>query len=316
MAKFRSPWRLLRPLLLAGAVTATWLTLSSSAATADSSTESGSLLGGVTSSVSTLSAPLTGAVSPLLEPKSPAAPAAKPAGLLLPAVSNLASTADQFVAAVPVVKSVVPSGAVSAVAVPVAAATDGTVAGLVDVAVPPLVTAVPIIEPVVQPVTDLVTGETPLPAALPGVLDPSVDLPAALGSDPALASDPTAVGASTEVAAPAALEKTGTVAHAAADAPWTSLASTGLSAAGIPSASLHPATLETPLAEGPSPSPLPAQAPGSGAGSGASSSGPSGAVAWLNDFDLDLPLSGTFSISGAFKHAPSPVSFDPGSSPD
>ena len=310
MAKVRSPWRMLRPLLLAGAVTATWLTLSSSAATADSSTESGSLLGGVTSSVSSISGPVTGNVSPLLETKSPPAPTAA-AGLVQPAVSSLAHTTDQLVAAVPIAKSIVPSGTITAVAVPVAAATDRAVAGLAEVTVPPLVEAVPILEPVVQPVTDVVTGATPLPDALPGVLAPSGDVPEVL------VSDTTSLGASTEVSAPAAVENAETVAHSAADLPGTSLASTGSSAAGTSSASFHPATHGTPLSDGPSPSPVPAPAlPGSGAGSGASPSGSSGAAAWLNDFDLTLPLSGAFPISGASKHSPSPVSFDPGSSPD
>lgn len=309
MAKVRSPWRLLRPLFLAGAVTATWLTLSSSAATADTSTDTGSLLGGVTSSVSSLTAPLTGAT--------PRAAAATPTGLLQPLVGGLADTTDQLVAAVPVVRSIVPSGTVSTVAVPLAAAADGAVAGLVDVAVPPLVEAVPVLEPVVQPVAGLVTGTTPLPAVvpavLPGVPDASGDLPEALALDAA------APMTASEVSAPAGTDLAETTAGEATGSSGPSLVLTGSAAAGTPGASLHQAAARAPFTEDPGPWPVPAPAPaapGSGAGGGASPSGPSGAAAWLDDFDLDLPLAGNYPISGASEHAHSPVSFDPGSSPD
>ncbi|MET3719309.1 MULTISPECIES: hypothetical protein [unclassified Arthrobacter] len=306
MAKVRSPWRLLRPLLLAGAVTATWLTLSSSAATADSSTDSGSLLGGATSPVSSVSAPLAGAVNPLLEAKMPAVPAAPPTGLLQPVVGNVANTADLLVASVPVVKSVVPDGTVSGAAVLVAAATDGALTGPLEAAVLPLVEAVPILEPVVQPVAGLVTGATPLPSVLPGIVDPSVGLPDVVA--PEMAAPET----SSAVPAPGVPDDFATVGTAIAASGPLALAVTG---AGTPSAFLLPAAAGSPLAEGPSPAPVPAS-PGSGGGSGSSASGSSGTAAWLNGFDLELPLSGTCLIRGASEHAPSPVSFDPGSSPD
>jgi hypothetical protein len=283
---------------------------------ADTSTDSGSLLGGVTSSVSSLTAPLTG-VTPPAEIKAPvalagpAAPAATPTGLLQPLAGSLANTTDQVVAAVPVVGSIVPSGTVSTVAVPVAAVADGAVAGLVDVAVPPLVEAVPILEPVVQPVADLVTGATPLPAVLTDVPDASGDLPEALASDTAAPTTGSAVSAH------AVRDHAGAAVDEVMGSSRRSLAHTGSPAAATPGASLHQAATHAPLTEDPSPSPVPAPAaPGSGAGGAASPSGPSGAAAWLNDFDLDLPFPGTHPISGTSEHAPSPVSFDPGSSPD
>jgi hypothetical protein len=315
VAKVRSPWRLLRPLLLAGAVTATWLTLSSSAASAEATTDSGPLLGGVTSSISSLTAPLAGDVSSVetkapLAVTSPAAPASSP-GLLQPLVDSLGNTTDPVVAAVPVAGSIVPSGTVSAVAIPVAAVADNAVAVLVEVAVPPLVEAAPILAPVVQPVTELVTGATPLPAVLPSVLDASLDLPAALVPETAVVqTDP-------EVSAPAVLEHAETSVNEAARVSGPSLAHTGSSAAGTPGAFLPQAAPGAALTENPSPSPSPAPAaPGSGTLGGASPSGPSAAAAWLNDFDLHLPLPGYYPIGGASEHAPSPVSFDPGSSPD
>jgi hypothetical protein len=317
VAKVRSPWRLLRPLFLAGAVTATWLTLSSSAATADTSTDSGSLLGGVTSSVSSLTAPLTG-VTPPVEAKAPVAladppaPSATPTGLLQPLAGSLANTTDQVVAAVPVVRSIVPSGTVSTVAVPLATVADGAVAGLVDVAVPPLVEAVPVLEPVVQPVADLVTGATPLPAVLPGVPNASGDLPEALAPDTAAPTTVSAVTGS-DGSAHAVPGHAETAVDEVIGSSRPSLAHTGTPATATPGASLRQAATHAPLTEDPSPSPVPAPAaPGSGAG-GAS---PSGVAAWLNDFELDLPFSGTHPITGTSEHAPAPVSFDPGSSPD
>jgi hypothetical protein len=278
------------------------------------------LAAGVTSSVSSLAVPLAGAV-PFTQTTGPGAlagppaGAARPAGLLQPLVGGVTNTADQLVGSVPVVKSIVPSGTVSAVAIPAAAVADGAVAGLVDVAVPPLVDALPLLEPVVQPVAGLVTGATPLPVVLPGVPDTLGELPGALVPDTAPAAGPAGSG-------PAVPEHAESAADVAAGSPGTALARTRAAAAATPGAFLRapvPGSPGSPVAEDPAPSPAPAlpapAAPGSGAG-GASPSGPSGAAAWLNDFDLDLPLSGTHSVSGASGQGPSPVSFDPGSSPD
>ncbi|WP_306901314.1 hypothetical protein [Arthrobacter sp. B1I2] len=67
------------------------------------------------------------------------------------------------------------------------------------------------------------------------------------------------------------------------------------------------------------PSPLPAQvpaAPGSGTGSGGASGSPSGAAAWLSPFDFGFERPGAVHAGETSEHAPAPVSFDPGSSPD
>nr|WP_306632017.1 hypothetical protein [Arthrobacter ulcerisalmonis] len=74
---------------------------------------------------------------------------------------------------------------------------------------------------------------------------------------------------------------------------------------------------EQPLPLGPSP--LPAQvpaAPGSGTGSGGASGSPSGAAAWLSPFDFGFERPGAVHAGETSEHAPAPVSFDPGSSPD
>ncbi|MGY4540736.1 hypothetical protein ACVWY0_000642 [Arthrobacter sp. UYNi723] len=196
MAKVRSPWRALRPLLLAGAVTATWLTLSASAATADSSRDSGSLLGGLTSSAASLTAPLSGAVSPVLEA---ASPAPSPTGLLQPVVGRVAGTADQLIAAVPVVKSVVPAGSVTGVDVPVAAVVDTAADDLIETVAPPLTDAAPVLEPILKSVVDLVDATVASsPVQLPGTSNnllavtgmPSLPVPAGTEMHAAPAESP------------------------------------------------------------------------------------------------------------------------------
>ncbi|GAC1372249.1 MAG: hypothetical protein NVSMB43_08800 [Pseudarthrobacter sp.] len=194
-------------------------------------------------------------------------------------------------------------------AVPVAATADGAVARLV--AAPPLVEAVPILEPVVEPVAGLVTGVAPLPAILPGVPDVSDDLPE--GSAP----DPAALQTGSDLALLAVPEPAETAADEQTGLSGPALAHRGSAAAGTLDGSLPQAATDAPLTEVPLPSPVPAPvAPGSGTGSGASPSGPSGAAACPADFHPYLPSAGTCAISGAPEHAPSPVSFDPGSSPD
>jgi hypothetical protein len=316
MAKALSPWRVLRPVLLAGAATLTWLTFSTSAATADTSTDSGSLLGGLTSSVSSLSAPLAGTVSP---PPGTAAPAAAPAaapepGLLQPFVGSAAGEADQLVAAVPVLNALVPTGTVSTISAPVAIVTDEAAAGLVDAVAPPLSEAVPVLEPVLQPVADVVNGVTPLPVPLP-----VLDVPA-IGS---LAGADVPAGqlenGDESAANPASRAVEGT--RGLVNAGGAALASSGSSQplAGVSAAlpGIQSSQPDVPGTGDPSPlSALVPAGPSSGAGSGSSASGSSGPAAWVDAFGLYLPLGGAYSISGFSEHAPSPVSFDPGSSPD
>jgi hypothetical protein len=307
MAQARSPWRLLRPVLLAGAATLTWLTLSASAATADSSADSGSLLGSVTSSVSSLTSPLTGTIAAPITSPAPApapAPVAPSPGLVQPAVSSLAGTADLFVTEAPVLNNVVPASTVSAVTAPVAAVADDATAGLVNTVVPPLAEAVPVLETLLEPVTDLVDGVGPLPELPVGVAvsSPVEALPAG--------SVTTSIAASGEPDAEPTIGLAGAPTMAPQPAAAGTTAPTALAAAGM-----RPAAPDAPLTLDPSavPSPL---GPTSGAGSGAPSSGSNGTAAWLDTFGFHLPLPGAFRISGPSEHAPSPVSFDPGSSPD
>jgi hypothetical protein len=312
MAKVRLPWRALRPVLLAGAATLTWLTLSGTAATADS-TDSNSLLGGLTASVTALAAPVTDTLPSLPAAAPPASPASAPSGLLEPVVGTLSGTGDQLVASVPVVNTVVPAGTVSAVSVPVAAAADDAAIGVVETVAPPLVEAVPVLEPVIQPVSDLVTGAAPLPVTLPGLPDGGT-LPAA--SESVLAATPSAVLLSPGDAASASVGKQLLAADPAAGFQSLPAALAGTSSSPtMPTAAVHSADPAQPHADDPSPYAA-LGAPGSGTGSGASASGASGSAAWLNDFALDFLLPESFPVSGTSEHAPLPVSFDPGSSPD
>ncbi|UTT70675.1 hypothetical protein NMQ03_05930 [Arthrobacter sp. DNA4] len=319
MARSSSPWHALRPVLLAGAAAATWLTLSSTAATADAGTDSTSLLGGVTSSVSSLSHDLAATVSPV-----PAASTTGPAespGLLQPVVTPVAGLADDLIAAVPVVDQLVPAGTVSEVSAPLVELADTVAAGVAQEVAAPAAETVPVLEPVLQPVSDLLTGAAPLPVPpldavqvdvpTEAVPAPAQDQPAAVEDAPdgmvtAPESDQAVESSS---ASPAAHNGTsmepsgaGILAHTAA--PQFEVSATAGSVA------------EQPL---PDPLPLPAQAPAapaSGTGSGGSSGGTSPAAAWFNPFYFDFDRAGSVRADRSPEHAPAPVSFDPGSSPD
>ena len=319
MANAVSPWRALRPVLLAGAATLTWLTFSSPAASADVLSDTTSLLGGVTSSVSSVTDKLAvpAPTTPAPAAPAPSSAAAPHAGLLQPVVGQVSGLADNIVAVVPVVNQVVPSGTVTSVAVPIAQLADGTTAAVVEVVVPPVTETIPVLEPVLEPVSELVTGTEPLPVELPELptltLDEEVP-PAAAAVVPAEAS--TAVEqAPAETLVPA--ESSIIDAPDTATSPQGAVALAGTSsphsaAIGAPGSSdEQPGTAD--------PSPAPAQAPaapGSGTGSGAAPAGSPGSAAFLSPFDFDLPLPGAVCAGETPEHAPAPVSFDPGSSPD
>lgn len=278
---------------------------------ADSSAESGSLPGGVTSSVSSLSAPLTGAAAPLKAAISPALPS--DSGLVQPMVGTVAGTADQVVASVPVLSSVVPADTVSSLVIPVAVAADSVVGDLAETVAPSLADALPVLEPVLQPIVELTAATVdPLPVALPAALTglavddiSSAEVDSAF-ADTALAPEITELDLASD---PGTSDNTSVM-------PQRSLATTAL-VAGMTSSVRHSAAPGSPWTGDPSTPLAPALAgPASGAGSGASPSGPTSAAAWLDGSGFTLLLPGTFPISASPEHCPSPVSFDPGSSPD
>jgi hypothetical protein len=323
MGEARSPWRVLRPVLLAGAAAVSWLTLSSTAASADALSDTTSLLGGVTSSVSSVTdkvaapAPTATAQAPVSTPVTASAPKA---GLLQPVVAPVAKLADNLVSSVPVVNHVVPAGTVSAVSAPITQVADGATTAVVEVVVPPVTEAVPVLEPVLEPVAGLVTGTSPLPVAIPELPGTAIgeELPQVAAEAPASDASTATVSEPAEEPAPAgsastdAFGVTGVPATTVGVAslpgtpvlPWTERAGAGQAAE-------QPGTADH--------SPVPAQSPavpGSGSGSGAPSSASPGSAAWLSPFSFVLPFNGLVLAGEATEHVPSPVSFDPGSSPD
>ncbi|HKU02722.1 MAG TPA: hypothetical protein VJQ80_07935, partial [Arthrobacter sp.] len=200
MARSSSPWRALRPVLLAGAAAVTWLSLSSSAAAADAGTDSTSLLGSLTSSASSLTQDLAATVAPV-----PAGSASSPgasAGLLQPVVTPVSGLADNLIAAVPVLDQVVPAGTVSGVSDPLVELADTVAAGVAQDLTAPAAEALPVLEPVLQPVSDLLTGAVPMP--VPPLDDVQVDVPGtvvpapAQEQSPAVEEAPDAIGTAAE----------------------------------------------------------------------------------------------------------------------
>ncbi|WLQ05131.1 hypothetical protein [Arthrobacter oryzae] len=313
----RLSWRALRPVLLAGAAATAWLTLSAPAASANAASDPGSLVGGVSSSVSSVAEAATSPVGDILAAaaSSPTAVAAPPGVTVLPAqpsstepaglVQPLTGAVDHVIAAVPVVNQIVPTGNISAVTAPVIDAADGIVAGIAQEVLPAAGDTLPVLEPVVEPVSDLLDGVDSLPD---NIAAPVLTVPDAAG------------GASNTPAAALPLRADTESAGGPAAAYVTSMAVAPFSAAD--SGTLRSVPAETGSVESPGPregSPGPAEipaVPGSGSGSGQSSSGGAGGAAWLSTFYLDVPLTGVFPVSGPLQNAPTPVSFDPGSTPD
>lgn len=318
MAGSRSPWRALRPVFLAGAATLTWLTFSAPAASADTLQDATSLLGGVTSSVSSVAEELPLSVASLADPApATSAPAPdSPTGLLQPLAGEVSGLADQIVSSVPVVNNVIPAGTVSVIAVPIAESVDVAVAEAVETVIPPVTEVLPVLEPALQPVEDLVSAGPvlpELPVAVPDDVVPSAAVPGAVR---ALAATSVAVAAAPAVSAE--LAATGHFEGLGTDTPAAGPVDVATTYAALQTAVLVPnVSEEQPGAADPSTAPAQAPpAPGSATGSSTTSAASAGAAAWLSPFDLKLPTTGVV-LAGEFsEHAPAPVSFDPGSSPD
>ncbi|XAS68051.1 hypothetical protein V3C33_01585 [Micrococcaceae bacterium Sec5.7] len=203
---------------------------------------------------------------------------------------------DQLVAAVPAVNQIVPARTVTAVAAPVAAVADQAAGGVAAAVLTPVGAAVPVLDPVLQPAKDLVTGARPLPLPLPGTV------PVVVPSTP----DVTVPLIPVEPANPAGQPTTSDTApakHVSIPAAGSSgPVNVGESRAGALTALLGEALLPA--------------APGSGSGSSQQSSGSSGPAALLSSDFFPAPPAGAVPARGPRQHAPSPVSLDPGSSPD
>lgn len=317
--------RSLRSLLLGGAAAVAWLALSSPGASADAGTPSDSILGGLTSSVSSVTSAAGDALSaaPSHSRAANPAPAPSPAsgsnGLLQPVVGSLTGAVDNLAGSIPVINQVVPDGAVSNAVSPVSAAVDNAASGFAETVIPPASETIPALQPVLDPVADVISGgDVALPEPVAGVVTELVGEPAVPG--PGLLGDSGAGGDAT-----AALPDTADSVSSDASSNGTAALATGFSAMWAPSMSLGDTSGEAatsgvaaPSDGGngpPGPEAVPA-VPGSGSGSGQSSGGSSGGAACLTDLSLNLPQPGNTPASEPLQHAPAPVSFDPGSSPD
>ncbi|WP_228379632.1 hypothetical protein [Pseudarthrobacter enclensis] len=220
------------------------------------------------------------------------------------------------------VNQVVPGGTVSTVTAPVVEAVDGTAATVVESVVPPATAALPVLEPILEPVSDVVTGSAPLPVQLPEIPAepgpetlPVVDVvaPAASTADGPDAEPTTADKASVAAETGAADDTAASVIASAAGpvAPAVDLASTSFAASQASAA--EDAAAETTNPSEPAPAPA---APGSASGGSSQSSGAAGSAAWLSCENFEHFLQGVLLPWSFSAHVPSPVSFDPGSSPD
>jgi hypothetical protein len=242
--------RSVRPALLGIAGATAWLALSATAASADAGTDFDGLLGGLTSTISSVSASAPEPAKPGVEP---------PAG-------GLGGAVGRTIELLPAATHVDPAQIPAALASPALALVGASV-------VEPVLPAVAEMAPVAAPV--------PVPAldARPGLGDSAAPLPSVAARQ-------------TRVAA------------LLAPSPSAAFQDPGPAPGGTGSPGQSPGGGDTPPA-----------VPGSGSGS-QNQSGASGPVALESrPFQLN-PLTGAVPIGGPLQHAPQPVSFDPGSSPD
>jgi len=179
-----------------------------------------------------------------------------------------------------------------------------------------------VLEPVLVPVSDLVTGSDPLPLPdLSGTL-PLEELPA---SGPVAAARTNFVEPVQDAAVAVRAGSFGAAEPArAADVNAAAPSLTvfpGFGAAFLAeTAGIQPAVHPSgggdagqPVTDDPAQSPA---VPGTGTGSGGPASVAFGSAAWLSAYDFDHFLCRAVLAREDGEHAPAPVSFDPGSSPD
>lgn len=322
MGIFGPSWRAprsLRPLLLGGAAAVAWLALSSTAASADSGSRSDPILGGLTSTVSSVTSAAGNALSAVSAPLPVSPPASGSNGLLQPVVGSLTGPVDNLAATVPVVNQVLPDHTITNVISPVSSAVDDAAGNLAEAVIPPASETIPALKPVLDPIADVISGgEVTLPEPVAGVVtellgDPTVSGPNLLDSGAAPVEASAMPGSADSDSAAGSSNATAASATGFIGALWQPSASLGdtSSEAGI-SAETGPYGGEN---GPPRPEVIPAL-PGSGSSSGQSSGASSGGAACLTDVFLNLPQPGNTPASGSLQHAPAPVSFDPGSSPD
>ena len=272
MKSERTAWTFLRPLLLVVAATAAWIALSAAGASADSSPSRDLLPGAVGS-----------------------------------AAEEVSGLADNAVQSVPVVKEVMPTGAVTAVVDPAVGTVDGIVGATVGAAVPLADTVLEPLAPVLEPVVSAVTLPAVGPDPGPGV-PVFMDGSAASAPEPAPGPPPNAGLPQTpgDVAGPA--QSPDILQSYGAESPLQMTRAAATPA--LSKASPEDVPFQTPFD-------VPPVVPGAAMG-GSSLSGGNGppAAGWISQHHFPAPEAGTAATQSRSLTAPAPVSFDPGSSPD
>ena len=260
--------RSFRPVLLGVAGATAWLALSATAASADAGTDYDPLLGGLTSTISSVSA----------SGPEPAKPGAQQ-----PA-DGLSGAAGRTIELLTTATHVGPAQTPVTLVSPVVALVGASV---VETVLPAVAEVAPVTAPILAPPTEVMTGSSPLPAH---------------GPVPVLALDARPDVGDTKTPLPSVAARQTDVAAPLATSPSAAFQAPAPGGTGAPGQS--PGGGDTPPA-----------VPGSGSGS-QNQSGTSGPVALESGpFQLN-PLTGAVPIGGPLQHAPQPVSFDPGSSPD
>ncbi|MGN7150547.1 hypothetical protein ACTHQ6_16305 [Arthrobacter sp. SAFR-179] len=311
-------WAFLRPLLLALAAAASWIALSATGASADSSASSDPLPGAGPSTVIAVPATVAHPAKDILEPveaglggnlaSAPASSIPTPATAppIHAAVEEVTGMVDQVVETVPVVERMVPDGTVAAVVDPAVGSVDGLVGGAVGTLVPLAGAALEPLDPVLEPVI----GPVPPPVAAPERAPDS--------SPPLVTEVPQVSGETAAHPAETAAEPEGTVSVSDRVTSFDSLHHNGAAC----DAHLRPASATAVLsAAGPGDAPVDApQEPAIPAVTtgGSNPSGGHGSTmpACLGAYHFQIPPADWAAAQARLLAVPAPVSFDPGSSPD
>lgn len=349
----RSLLRPLRPVLIAGAAAVAWLSFSAPAADASTQQGTDTLLSGVSSTVSSVasseaktagSSPRilkvvdslaavparipTAATTParVSEPAPPAgskaagtSPAPAPA-VLSPVVGGIAAPLEAAAAALPSAE-VIPADTLTRVASPVVESADaaaGRVAeGLATTVVQPVSEMAPALDQPLEAISDVLAA-TPL--FITPALAPAAEIVNDLGRAPVTTAILAVPSAQTTDSVDSAARSKAVKAASAGGTPAVLSAIAGASSRlggwGLPASILGGP--RAPLDGGAHSPDAPRPAPPSGLGSGGGQSvgGPSPSAAWLSSPFEYVPPAGALPVTGQLQHAPSPVAFDPGSSPD
>jgi hypothetical protein len=333
----RPAWRIFRPVLFAAAAATSWIALSASAATADSAPEPDSLVKSISSSVGAITGsaadyagsalrPITTQAAPTRDAKTLPADLASTLPKLKPVVHDVTTAADKLLTSVPAVKAVAPARPVTSLTDPVVGLTDKAAGTAAAIILPPVNAVVEILDPVVEILDPVVApiispdDRDPLPA--PDIETNTPDAPAGGVASPAAPAPGASPGAKNSTVPLTVLHH----GDAAADSAHASLLpSHGSGAALLTSAcdqmqaTAQGVTLsakdpvEDPLDTLPEPT---TGLPGSGSAGSASTGGAPQVPAWLTTHHFDIPVPAAVLVRGAVMNAPTPVSFDPGSSPD